>query len=458
MTPQNSLRSLRKEKKNNDLCEVEPNKKAGKAGSGRKDTGLGAFLLLCLFPDGTRRRSVEHSTSSRALPLPQNFETPAASFVASFQVIFIGIVQLVLHGFVVWDQGLTEVIYSSVAVFNWHGILWLLVFVLFPRLKRTRTVEKRVIKGIILACVAILMVIPRTKYYRGVPASAAAAGSAGIFNGLRAIEVLVSTDNFIGWGPWQHMFHLCCFGWHDIITSRPITKQKLDGVAERKDKRKLDHHAVRTPLVRQLASALIIGAIASLCLFLVPGHAEAVQLLYKHVVGVGDAASVGDQSLARTCLLCFFRWQCGLMLALSFFLLMDSMTRLIYCEVCSVTVDSLFGPHRHTTTVARFWGSFWNQPVNRVLRRIFVPARVWMGTFLAKVLVFFLSGMFHTYALNCTNRPLWMQVTVMAFFMIQLPVMFLEDVLSLKGRLWVYFAITITSPLFIEPILETSGV
>jgi len=80
-----------------------------------------------------------------------------------------------------------------------------------------------------------------------------------------------------------------------------------------------------------------------------------------------------------------------------------------------------------------------------------------VGSPLAKVAVFTVSGMGHTYAMNCTRQPIWMQAAMMSCFLIQLPLLAIEESFGFEGPIWLRACILIASPLFVEPLLATLG-
>ena len=62
---------------------------------------------------------------------------------------------------------------------------------------------------------------------------------------------------FRGWGRFQHMYHLCCFGWHDVQSCRPVASAAVK-------------REVRARLFVQLAKSLgAMGTMAG-CLLLLP--------------------------------------------------------------------------------------------------------------------------------------------------------------------------------------------
>ena len=59
--------------------------------------------------------------------------------------------------------------------------------------------------------------------------------------------------------------------------------------------------------------------------------------------------------------------------------------------------------------------------------------------------------------MNCTQQPVRLQLSMMAFFMLQLPLLKFEEALQLHGVTWVFWILFALSPLFVEPLLVTSG-
>ena len=76
---------------------------------------------------------------------------------------------------------------------------------------------------------------------------------------------------------------------------------------------------------------------------------------------------------------------------------------------------------------------------------------------LAKVMVFVVSGVCHSYFLFTGGRPFLHQWSMFSFFALQLVLLQLEDSLQLSGRVWVYGSQAMLCPLFLEPVLQFMG-
>ena len=90
-----------------------------------------------------------------------------------------------------------------------------------------------------------------------------------------------------------------------------------------------------------------------------------------------------------------------------------------------------------------------------LLEGVYIPVYTVFGSrLIARVCVFVVSGLGHTYALNCTQQPLWMQASMMGGFLVQLPLLAVEEACELAGsKTWLQFALFVTSFFFVEPLL-----
>jgi hypothetical protein len=71
----------------------------------------------------------------------------------------------------------------------------------------------------------------------------------------------------------------------------------------------------------------------------------------------------------------------------------------------------------------------------------------------AKLMVFVVSAAGHTYAISCGGSP-WPHLGAMfSFFIIQIPLLALEDKFQLEGLGWMLASEIPFAPLFIEPCL-----
>lgn len=69
-------------------------------------------------------------------------------------------------------------------------------------------------------------------------------------------------------------------------------------------------------------------------------------------------------------------------------------------------------------------------------------------------MVFIASGAGHTYAISCGGSPWGHLAAMFSFFMVQIPLIAIEDLFSMKGIAWMMLSETPFAPLFIEPCLH----
>ncbi|SEK81965.1 MBOAT, membrane-bound O-acyltransferase family [Stigmatella aurantiaca] len=111
-------------------------------------------------------------------------------------------------------------------------------------------------------------------------------------------------------------------------------------------------------------------------------------------------------------------------------------------------------------TISEFWSHRWNQTVHRFLKQhVFVPVArrrgVWGGT----AAVFGVSALGHAAFMLPAVGPFWAGM-MGAFFLIQLPLVWLERVLAVGrwpaplAHLWTVTWLGASSPLFVEPCLQ----
>ena len=182
--------------------------------------------------------------------------------------------------------------------------------------------------------------------------------------------------------------------------------------------------------------------------------ANARQLLWALAAGVGSLAGL---TLLRPASM-LMRWSLGSALMFAFFHLIDAAMRVAYACCCGVKVESIFGDLSRVNSLRSFWAHYWNRPIISLLGNgVYAPLRPIVGAPLAKLAVFIASGLGHTYALNCTGSPLWIQASVMMFFVYQVPLLWVEASTGLRGKLWVFMALASGCPLFVEPFLATGG-
>ena len=111
-------------------------------------------------------------------------------------------------------------------------------------------------------------------------------------------------------------------------------------------------------------------------------------------------------------------------------------------------------------TLREFWGARWNKVVSDWLREhCYKPLarRGWPQYGLQAA--FAASGLMHGYIVLIV-MDWWWALPIAAFFLIQAPLIWIEDVLRIRnrsaavGHVWTMSALLISSPLFTEPLLR----
>jgi hypothetical protein len=308
--------------------------------------------------------------------------------------------------------------YDLPSVCAWHLSLWLIPHRLVHLPKTPLNVA-----GFLL-CVAVLFLQPHMEICRRVPYIGAIHGAASVMVLIRSFEFYLNADSpeFRAYGGWRRMFFISSWGWHDIRCVKYVGPGFLK------------------PELLRLAKWT--------CVML--GSALFELAWGKHAAPGGARSSAYHYGV---------RWFVGFWCLLAWFNCMDSAVRALHFwadghEVRPISVDP-WG----AVTLKEFWGRRWNLPVQELLTKgVYLPVSrlKWlpMRKLVAKLLVFIVSGLGHTYAISCGGEP-WIHLgAMMCFFMVQIPLIFLEDTFNLSGHLWLFCAEVVWAPLFIEPCLE----
>lgn len=120
-------------------------------------------------------------------------------------------------------------------------------------------------------------------------------------------------------------------------------------------------------------------------------------------------------------------------------------------------IESIFGNiWADATTLRQLWSVYWNRPTAKLLKDgVYRPImRAGGNRHVASMLVFAVSGAGHTFALTCFGAPVASQLSMLGFFVLQLPLVYLEGALKLRGAAWTFGALALLSPLFVHPLLE----
>lgn len=111
-------------------------------------------------------------------------------------------------------------------------------------------------------------------------------------------------------------------------------------------------------------------------------------------------------------------------------------------------------------TIGEFWGRRWNRAVHRFLKlNVFAPVARRGHTELGLALTFVVSGLFH-FAFMLPAVGLGWAAMMGAFFVLQLPLLWAERALGVGrwraplARAWTLTLLFLSSPLFVEPVLQ----
>jgi len=120
-------------------------------------------------------------------------------------------------------------------------------------------------------------------------------------------------------------------------------------------------------------------------------------------------------------------------------------------------------------SVRDFWSHRWNSMVQSILHRfsfVIIPQFIEMNNIVKGFLAFILSGFIHEYALWFIDCKIFgknmmffilQNIFILIEIMIKLPVQPTSPIDKIKGWLWSFGTLLITSPLFFNPLIE-SGV
>lgn len=326
--------------------------------------------------------------------------------------------------------------WEILATILWYLImLGLCIFVLGPQTRFTGFKSVRLLKMLTWAAVALMLgiaLLPVNRRGLGKISGTAQAAAVLAYTGrawqlIREIERARATAEGadLQWGFGRRLYMMCSWAWHDLEQTKAIPKG-------------LEHaHAKR--LLRAMVGWLAFGAIVACTL-------KAYRAWIAPLPGV-------DWLL---------RASGGAAFVLAGFELFDLTIRTFHVLANGLDVPSIMGKRLFASdTLEGFWRE-WNVPVQRALaigvykplvRRARCPAE------LAKVLCFVASGLAHVWPLAATGAPPWAVGSMCAFFVLQAPLLALEKMLQLRGWPWLYGALVLASPLFVEPLsaLELEG-
>jgi len=286
--------------------------------------------------------------------------------------------------------------------FLFHTMMWVVPHLVVHRPKTPLNVAA------FGACALVLAVQPHVGISRRVPFIGAIHGAASIVVLVRMVQFYANSDcdEYRSYKGFRRMFFISSWGWHDVSNHSVVFRGPGFFAAEA-----LRFFKWLALLLSCVAFELAWGKRPSL-----NGRGLAV-----HFAG---------------------RWAAGFFMMLGWFNAMDAMVRAMHFWSTEHEVRSLCHDPWSARTLKEFWGRRWNLPIQELLTRgvylpivraKWLPARKLVG----KAMVFVVSGLGHTYAVSCGGEPWLHLVAMFSFFVIQLPLILIEDAFALQGAWWV---------------------
>jgi len=307
-----------------------------------------------------------------------------------------------------------------VGVAAWHSSLWLIPRVLVHRPKTPLNVAG------FTASLLVLLLQPHMDIAKRLSYIGAAHGSASVMVGIRSLEYYLNQEEFPDWTPWRRMFFISAWGWHDFRQIKFVGRSQLGSEFKR--------------LLKWSAIMILSGFF---------------HVWWGKPSILGKPKNVFAPEVLRYFLV---RWGVGFWTLLAFFNAMDAFPRALHFWADGHELRHISEDPWGARTLRDFWGRRWNVPVQDLLMKgVFKPISKakWLPfrKSIAKIMVFFVSASAHTYAISCGGLP-WPQLFAMySFFMVQVPLLALEDTFKLEGFDWMLGSQIAFAPLFIEPCL-----
>jgi len=306
-----------------------------------------------------------------------------------------------------------------VGAFSWHASLWAIPHLFVHKPKTPLNVAGFV------ASLMPLVLQPHMEISRRVSYIGAIHGSASVIVLCRALQFYFNQEDFKDWTPFRRMFFISAWGWHDFRKIKYVGDSKLVPEIKRLGKWSV-----------VLAATVIFHILWGKPSDLKPGSAFSLRILRYYLL----------------------RWGVGFWTLLSWFNCMDALPRALHFWADGHELRHISEDPWSARTLKDFWGRRWNVPVQDMLvggvfRPISQAKWLPMRKTIAKLMVFVVSAAGHTYAISCGGSP-WRHLRAMfAFFMLQIPLLAVEDTFKMEGLGWMLGSELPLSPLFIEPIL-----
>jgi hypothetical protein len=361
----------------------------------------------------------------------------------------------------------------------WYSVICWQAVVIIPEIFRRHAACEYVgvYKYLAMLSLGMLLGIPRLERVRAIPPVAAAMASAGVIQFSRTFSILhprayieyqellrkkdVVVPRFHEWPLTRTVLYYCAFGWHDFRKVSALTNVE-----------------VRATLTKELYDALFraVGglAVGAVAVFLL-GRPDA-----RHFTDFTNEAFASQ--FCTGCLHVYLRAVLAGITMRQGFLCFDLFSRMAYTSL-GLLVDPIFGTIElrenndksppflatfkrfffHVTsncsTVRQFWGQHWNIPVHVMLvEGVYIPMkrRGW-STSAASFSVFVVSGLGHVYSLNALACPMWTQLCMMVFFVVQPILIHIEKLFVIRHPAFVFGSLSLLLCFFVEPLLFVVG-
>ena len=136
----------------------------------------------------------------------------------------------------------------------------------------------------------------------------------------------------------------------------------------------------------------------------------------------------------------------------------------VFSLIFGLKIPDLHDAPYKARSLREFWGLRWNKLVGRWLREhCYAPLARRGYERLALTATFVASATIHLYIASAL-LDVWWGLIMAALFILQVPLLFVEDALSIRkrsaivGRIWTLGTLVLVSPLFTEPVLRIFGI
>ena len=242
------------------------------------------------------------------------------------------------------------------------------------------------------------------------------------------IEKARKANSELEWTLGHRMFFMSAIAWHDADSFRAMEPK-----------------AKRQEMTHLLSSIMRWCGAAVTCVWLALTTSGAE---LKFTGGLVELVTSG----CATCL----NVVAGAVIAVAGFFLTDRLVRLSHVLVNELKLPSLMGKRLFlANSLTEFWRE-WNLPVQRLLHGGVYKRAVGCGMSrdVSKALCFIVSGACHAAPLACAGVAIKWQLFMMAFFVIQIPLLAIESALRLRGKVYLYAVLISAIPLFLHPLTK----